>query len=231
MKISILIPAFNEEKFIKPTLQALLAQDYSPFEIIVIDNGSTDKTADIARSMGVTVVHEEKKGTMAACECGRRLATGDIIFRIDADCIAPSNHLSRAAKHFARPDIVGVGGPYDYFDGSFVFRHFSTLFQKLLYPPTNYLFQKMKKGAIFIGGNSFMRASILEEIGGFNTNIVFYGDDTDTAKRMAQKGTILFNTQLPVKSSARRFKAQGTLTLTYLYILHFCKITFARMHH
>ena len=74
-----------------------------------------------------------------------------------------------------------------------------------------------------IGGNSFFRADILEKAGGFNTAILFYGDDTEVARRMAAHGKVVFSTKLPIKTSARRFKDQGTYKITTFYIFHFFK--------
>jgi glycosyltransferase involved in cell wall biosynthesis len=63
MKISIVIPAHNEELSIEATLKAAQSQDYPDFEIILVDNNCTDKTAEIATKMGVKVVSEKNKGT------------------------------------------------------------------------------------------------------------------------------------------------------------------------
>ena len=75
-----------------------------------------------------------------------------------------------------------------------------------------------------IGGNFFVRASALERIGGFNTAIRFYGDDTDTAMRLTKIGKVLYRTDMRVKSSARRFKKQGVLFIFYIYIINFFSV-------
>ena len=100
--ISIIIPAYNEEAFLAATLQAIFSQDYEHFEVLVVDNGSSDRTAEIARTFPVRLLHEKRQGTMWACECGRKQATGDIIVRMDADCLPPSDWLRRGVAHFAR---------------------------------------------------------------------------------------------------------------------------------
>ncbi|MEI6042555.1 MAG: glycosyltransferase family 2 protein [bacterium] len=226
MKISIIIPAHNEEASIEAVVKAALKQDYPDFEIIVVDNCSTDRTAEIVKNMGVKVVSETRKGTQWAREKGRTEANGDIIANLDADCLSDSNWLQKGVKHFSSKKVVAVTGPYDYYDGDKFFRKFSLVFQKCAYTISNYILQKIHKGAVTIGGNVFLRANILEKIGGYNTNILFYGDDTDTAKRMAKEGTIIFDRNLIMKTSARRLKSQGSIKTSVIYIYHFFKVIF-----
>ena len=224
MKVSIIIPAFNEESSIKETLEAILKQSHPDFEVIVVDNNSTDKTSEIAKSMGATVVHEMRKGTQWARECGRKVSTGEIIANLDADCLPTPDWLEHGVKHFISKKVVAVGGPYDYFDGRWSFRIFSLIFQKTIYSLFNFMMQKLDKGAVLIGGNVLLRSETLANIGGYNTDITFYGDDTDTAKRMSKKGWVVFDTKLVVKTSARRLKSQGSLKISIIYIYHFFKV-------
>jgi glycosyltransferase involved in cell wall biosynthesis len=229
MKISVIIPAHNEEKYLERTLEAILAQDYPNFEVIIVDNASTDRTSDIAKSFSkVKVLFEGNKGTMWACECGRKEATGEIIVRMDADCLPEIDWLKKGAAFFEDDKVVGVSGPYDYYDAEKIFRYFSIHFQRIIYRLANFLVQILKRGAVMIGGNSFMRASTLESAGGFNTLFTFWGDDTDTAKRLAKFGRIIFDPNLVIKGSARRMKKEGSFNLTAQYIFHFFKVIFSR---
>src|SRR6185369_16835656 len=99
--------------------------------------------------------------------------------------------------------------PYDYADHNAFFEYASLIFQKTVYRFISEFIQLFKIGAMMIGGNSFMRASALEKAGGFNTAITFYGDDTDTAKRVVASGKIVFDPKLVIRTSARRFNNQG----------------------
>jgi glycosyltransferase involved in cell wall biosynthesis len=177
MKISVIIPAYNEEKYLSKTLEAILAQNYPDFEVIVVDNASTDRTSEIAKSFqsrGVKVLFEGNKGTMWACERGRKEATGEIIVRMDADCLPEKDWLKKGAAFFKDDRVAVVSGPYDYFDASSFFRNSALIIQKYIYVPLNIVFQKLNiKAGITVGGNTFMRASALEKIGGFDTKITF----------------------------------------------------------
>ena len=74
-----------------------------------------------------------------------------------------------------------------------------------------------------VGGNNMIRAYILAKCGGYNTALPFYGEDTDTAKRISRYGRVLFHPHLVMKTSARRFHDEGALSLETRYIFHFFK--------
>lgn len=197
MEASIIIPAHNEGKYIEKTLQAALRQDFpGDFEVIVVDNASTDDTSKVTSSFqAVKVVREERKGVQFARERGRREAQGRILAYLDADSIPDESWLNKGLSFFSDTDIVAVSGPYDYYDGKPFFRFVFSLFQKILFRAAHFVVQDvLHKGGVMLGGNAFIRASAMEKIGGFNTSIVFYGDDTDTDRRLTTVGKVLFKT-------------------------------------
>ena len=233
MRISVIIPAYNEEKRIAGSLKAIFAQDHPDFEVIIVDNASTDRTAEIARSFTgsdsnrrVAVIFETRKGTMWACEAGRKSATGEIIVRMDADCLPGKDWLTRGVKHFNDPRIVLVSGPYDYYNASPLFRFTSLAFQKIVYVPVNHLLRISKRGAIALGGNTFLRREALDKMGGFDTSIAFYGDDMDTAKRASLHGKTVFDRHLVMKTadpSKDRFGGKSLPVMVARYWYHFFK--------
>lgn len=232
MKVSVIIPAHNEEKFIGDTLKAVLNQDYKDFEVIVVDNASTDKTPEVVSTFpGVTLVYESRKGLLWAREAGRKQASGDIIVNTDADCLPHPEWLSDGVKHFTLDHIVAVTGPCDFHDAGPLFRNGTLVFQKTVYPFFSKTFQALRFGAILIGGNNFVRSSALKAIGGYNTSIVFYGEDTDTAKRLSKHGKLLFKKDVVIKTSSRRFVKEGTWETLFTYILNFFWVTFLKTPH
>jgi glycosyltransferase involved in cell wall biosynthesis len=223
--ISIVIPAHNEEKYIGRTLRAVLDLDYPDFEVIVIDNASTDNTSAIAKSFpGVKVFFEKQKGTQFARERGRVESKGEIIAGIDADCIPDRDWLKNGVVYFNDPNVVAVSGPYYYYDTGWFFRSVSLFIQRT-YAITNDILQFFHHGAVLIGGNWLIRASAMEKIGGHDTSFVFYGDDTDTAKRLSKVGKIIFSTKFVMQSSGRRFENIGLLRTLYNYALGFLRVT------
>src|SRR5688500_11953753 len=83
--ISVIIPTFNEEDNIKSCLDSLLDQSYEPIEIIVVDDGSTDKTVSIIESLPVTLIKQSHKGPALARNNGANKAKGEVYVFIDAD--------------------------------------------------------------------------------------------------------------------------------------------------
>jgi len=225
MRASVVIPAHNEEKNISATIRALLAQDHPDFEIIVVNNASTDRTAEIARGFPVKVVHESRKGLLWARERGRLEATGDIVVNIDADCLPDEDWLSRGTAHFLDDEVAAVSGPYDYYDGTPSFRYISRFAQRNVYYLMNLFVQlpMIRGGAVMIGGNNFIRRAVIEKMRGYNTDLTFYGEDTDTAKRVSRHGRVIFSRSLMMKTSSRRFKDEGTLKLSIKYLFYFFK--------
>lgn len=217
-KVSVIVPAFNEEKYITRALEALMSQDYPNFEIIVADNASTDKTSiciqQFAESLSsensiITSVYESRRGTNFARECARKVATGSIIAQMDADCIPSPNWLRKGVSILCSSKNIAVTGPYNYFDGNRWMRGFSLLSQQLIYPLIDTLVQLSGRAAILIGGNAFIRADVLEKAGGYNTDLTFYGDDVELGKRLAAFGRIVYAPSLVQSSSSRRYKANG----------------------
>jgi glycosyltransferase involved in cell wall biosynthesis len=219
-KVSVLVPAFNEEKYIRQTLDALLQQDYPSFEVIVAGNASTDRTSAIvqelidalpAGSLTVKLVYENRRGTNFARECARQASNGSVIAQIDADCIPGKHWISKGVLSLCnnRRKRVAVTGPYDYFDGNIWMRRFSLLSQQLVYPFINTLVQMTGRAAILIGGNTFIRAEILDRAGGYNTALTFYGDDVDMGKRLSKFGEVAYIPSLTLATSSRRYQANG----------------------
>jgi hypothetical protein len=82
----------------------------------------------------------------------------------------------------------------------------------------------LRLGGIIIEGNSMMRATTMQKIGGFNRDIIFYGDGTDLAKNLSKHGKVIFNRDLIMKTSARRFKNEGTLKVSIKYVKEFLAV-------
>jgi len=116
--LSIVIPAFNEERHIGACLDAIAAQTVKPNEVIVVDNNSTDHTVEIVRRYAfVTLLNEKKQGIVYARNHGFNAAKGDVIGRIDADTILPAGWVSYI-NHFyedpANERTAWTGGGYFY---------------------------------------------------------------------------------------------------------------------
>ncbi|MEI6480113.1 MAG: glycosyltransferase family A protein, partial [bacterium] len=135
-KISLIIPAYNEEKYIGDCLRSIFdTHKNSFFEIIVIDNASTDKTAEIASSFGVKVFHENQKGVVRARQRGYLEAKGDILAFVDADTLMPEGWLNIIKKEFEDANNVCVSGPYIYYDQSTFLKFMTKIYWYVLAMP------------------------------------------------------------------------------------------------
>ncbi|MFP6582216.1 MAG: glycosyltransferase family A protein, partial [Candidatus Hydrogenedentota bacterium] len=103
--VSIIIPAYNAEATLAECLEACLAQTYSVEEVIVIDDGSTDNTATIAREYDVTYVPQDNAGPAVARNHGARVASGDVIALTDSDCIPEPNWIEQLMSGFDEENV------------------------------------------------------------------------------------------------------------------------------
>jgi len=224
-KISLCIPAYNEEKGLAECLGYVLKNAPNKFhEILVINNASTDRTADIARSIpGVHVVDESKKGLVMARQRAYLAATGDILAFIDADTRMPEGWYEKVSASFMSDSrVVCVSGPYRYYDCPTWHRWFTSLSWTLFAYPI----YKLVTGFLVVGGNFAISKKALDAMGGFDTSIAFYSEDTDIARRASKVGKIKFMLELKMPSSGRRFVGQGFFKTGWLYYTNFVSAAF-----
>jgi cellulose synthase/poly-beta-1,6-N-acetylglucosamine synthase-like glycosyltransferase len=114
IRYSIVIPAYNAGKTLSDTLVALKQQTVSPdqYEIIVVDDGSTDETAALARRFGANCINQPNRGPASARNHGVRVARGDIILFTDADCVPDLDWIRQMTLPFQNERTVGVKGAY-----------------------------------------------------------------------------------------------------------------------
>lgn len=113
--ISVIVPVYNGSKYLNQCLDSLTASSYKSFEILVVDDSSTDDSAEISRNRGVTVLQlPNRLGPAAARNCGAQKARGDILFFVDSDIVVQRDTIARVATDFMEnPHISAVFGSYD----------------------------------------------------------------------------------------------------------------------
>jgi peptidoglycan-N-acetylglucosamine deacetylase len=215
--VSVVVPAHDEEHLLPACLQALLAQDHAgPIEIIVVDNASTDRTAEIAASFGVTVVSEPRRDYCYALTCGFAAARGDIIACTDADTIVPADWISRfVAAYRDQPDVVAVGGHVEFDRPNWK----GWLLSRCLVPAYNSLDRCDPSGPHLWGANMSVRRDAFLAVGGWNQDYSLQVD-SELSERLRRAGRVVLLDTLEVRTSTRRWNQALSHNL-YVYISNF----------
>ena len=226
MRLSFVVPAYNEEAYLPACLESIMAQTGElgdAVEIIMVNNASTDRTREVAMGFkGVRVVDEPRKGLTFARQAGFAASTGELIANVDSDSRLTEGWVATVLKEFAaEPKLVALSGPFIYYDMSPSQRFSVQIFYLIAYLVYAVNRWVLRAGSMVQGGNFVLRRTALEKIGGFNTAIAFYGEDTDIARRMNQVGEVKFTFDLKMFSSARRLKKEGTLRIALRYTINY----------
>lgn len=226
MKLSFVIPAYNEEHYIGDCLRAIIKdKEGTPYdiEIIVVSNASTDRTDEIVHGFKeVKLVIENKKGLIPARNAGFHASTGDIIAYIDADTRVTPGWTKKVMTAFEKNEkLVGFSGPFIYYDAPWKVRAGTRVFYYIgyfTYLLNRYIFHA---GSMMQGGNFAVRKTALAKLGGYVVNTSFYGEDTDMARRLSKLGDVIFTFSLPAQSSGRRLAKEGGLTIGMRYAANY----------
>ncbi len=198
--ISVVIPAYNEERHLPNCLAAFKKQTFKNFELIVVNNNSTDRTVEIARSFGAKVIHEPIQGITHARERGYREALSEIIARTDADTIVPPEWLEIIYETFtAKPKVVALMGT--------LHSPYKRIPHKVFRGITFFCFVGLGKllagHVLLLGPNMALRKSAWEKVKPHLDDKLVH-EDIDLACHLAQLGEILYVPHLPVIFSPRR---------------------------
>jgi glycosyltransferase involved in cell wall biosynthesis len=208
-KISVVIPALNEEAELGECLESLAGQSFQDFEVILVDNGSTDATARIALDFGCRVLYEPRRGVSFARQRGFEAARAEIIASTDADTVVSSDWLRLIYRAFQEePGLVGVYGRVLLKKGSSPSRYFNQLIP--LTDPFLTSFLEVSHSLSFphfCGANFAVRKGSFEQVGGFKAKDGrFYrvSEDVQLGLKLRKVGEVRFLKDLVVYTSARK---------------------------
>lgn len=198
-RFSVVIPAYNEEALIGDCLTSLTQQDFPGLaEIIVVDNGSQDRTAQIAQSYGVTVIHEQTRGVCAARQRGTLFASGDIVVSTDADTTFGPGWLSRIDRAFRDdPERVAVAGPCNFVDAP----PWGRIYTRVLFGLVH-LISRVTGRIPYVSATNiaFRRAAWC----GYDTRATQGGDEVGLMRQLRSRGRVAFDLGNPTFTSSRR---------------------------
>ncbi len=193
-KISVIIPVKNEEGKIARCLNAIFNQTKKPFEVIVIDGHSVDKTEENSKKFLVNFIYEDYHTRGGACQIGLENTKGDFIAFTDADCIPEKNWLENLVDAFNDQSIVGIGGGIKNI-GDGLWEKSINLIMNTFIGSANSIQGRFYKEKRFVnsisGSNSMYRKKDLTAIGGFNVKLPT-AEDTDLNNRLLKIGKLLY---------------------------------------
>jgi cellulose synthase/poly-beta-1,6-N-acetylglucosamine synthase-like glycosyltransferase len=178
------IPAYNSAPTLAQCLLALQHQTRAPDEIIVVDDGSTDETFQVAERIGADVIHQPRQGPAAARNRGAQHARGEVMLFTDADCEPSPEWVARMSAAFADPPIIATKGSYR--------TRQRQLIARLIQLEYEFRYERMARFAQidFVDSSSagYRRAAFLRA-GGFDTTFPMPSvEDIDLAFRLARQG-------------------------------------------
>jgi cellulose synthase/poly-beta-1,6-N-acetylglucosamine synthase-like glycosyltransferase len=190
-RVTILIPAYNEESVIVDTVEAALASGYPRLEVLVVDDGSADRTAELVQDnfgndRRVRLLQQPNGGKPTALNHGLAEATGEIIVSIDADTIVDPEAVPRLVRHFADPKVAAVAGNVKVANRN----KWITRWQALEYITSQNLekraFDLLNCIPVVPGAAGAWRADVLRDSGGFSGETV--AEDTDLTLTIRRSG-------------------------------------------
>lgn len=204
--ISVVIPAYNEEKYIAACLDSLVKQKTEKkFEVILADNNSSDKTVATCNKyknkLDLKIIIEKKKGRAPARRAGFAAASGEIILSTDSDSTVPPNWIDHLTNTLTKSMAVAVSGTGQMLDQS----DFKNKFINFIQPISMHVY-KLLHGYYWLTGFNFaIYKNVYEKAGGFNNKLNAF-EDVELAMRVRKIGKIKFLGALPVTFSGRRWK-------------------------
>jgi glycosyltransferase involved in cell wall biosynthesis len=210
-EISVYIPAYNVARFLPRSIESVLGQSLAPAEVLVVDDGSTDNSAEIAGRYGaVTLVrHERNCGLAAARNTAFQSARFEFVASLDADCVADRAWLANLAPHLADPQVAGVGGALTEGVQVSLADRWRQAHMSQQWGPA-----PIRNPKILFGCNNIFRRSVVLGVGGYDESMRNNGEDCDLSRRLRAR-----DWQLIYDPSARathlRSDTTGSILDTY----------------
>jgi cellulose synthase/poly-beta-1,6-N-acetylglucosamine synthase-like glycosyltransferase len=201
LKISVIVPVYNEERYIGNTLDALLSQRYENYEIIAVNDASKDNTARVLEKYKsiprVRIINKEKnEGQAKAINTGLDFASGEIIARIDGDSIAPPDWLEKINANFKKDNILAVGGWLDVSNDCSYWALANSLKDAIF----NGFLKKRVTPNILPGANTAILASVFRQMGGYPEKDSYYSEDFQLYLKLSKLGKVVKDDSLRIKT-------------------------------
>ena len=216
--ISVIVPAHNEEAYLRDTLRALEAQRYYRFEIVVVANGCSDATAEVARHHCDRLIVISQKGISLSRNLGARMARGDMLVFLDADTILRPDALKIISRQFTRKYAAGTlkARPEP-----------ARWFYLLLYFFKNLMHQsRLHKGSV---GVILCWKDHFEAVGGFDEGLHVM-ENSALIEKVQKYGKYQCVNQTVATTSMRRYEKKGFHRTVSLWVKLWCRSLIGDLH-
>lgn len=183
-RVSLYIPCYNVERFVSRCIDGVLAQSYPADEILIIDDGSTDRTIELAKKYPVTIIrHPQNRGLAAARNTGLRNARNELVASLDADCIADHCWLETLVGEMKTDKVAVTGG-----------KLIETVLESLAdrwrraHMTQDWGEQRLENPSFMYGNNTLMRKSAAKNVGWYDESHRTNGEDLDMSRRLMKAG-------------------------------------------
>jgi glycosyltransferase involved in cell wall biosynthesis len=208
--ISVVIPSYNDAGMLRGCLAALTRQSRPADEIIVVDNGSTDDTAEVARAAGVTLITQPMRGIFPAMAAGLDVATGDILARLDADSVPPPDWLARIEHVLGSSrGLIAVTGPGEFYGANALVHRLG----RIIWIGGLFWSMGLLLGHPPLFGSNFAmpREMWLRVRGTVHSSVRRVHDDLDLSWHLEPDMDVLYDPLLEVAISARPFATPAAI--------------------
>jgi poly-beta-1,6 N-acetyl-D-glucosamine synthase len=191
-RVSIVVPAYNEERVVARTIETLVEADYVDKEIIIVDDGSQDSTYEVASRFarrGVKVVKRPNGGKFAALNTGIAVSTGEIIVTVDADSLISRASIAEIVKGFENPEVAGVAGNLKVFNRNKLITRIQALEYITQIQVVRRAFETFGSLTVASGAFSAFRKTALEEAGFYDPDYLL--EDFDITIKLLKSHQIL----------------------------------------
>lgn len=211
--ISVYVPAYNAAEWLERVLQGVLAQTVRPGEIIVVDDGSRDRTAEIAALFPVMLIRQDRnRGLAAARNAAVRAARNELVAALDADVVPDPDWLEKLSCHFENPRVaLGGGKLVEAVDRRVADRW------RAVHLPQHWGDVPLENYGFVFGANTMARRSVLLDAGGYNERFRTNGEDSDMSFRLRRLGWNTFYEPAAVCRHLREDTVRTALTTFWRY--------------
>lgn len=185
-QVTLYVPCYNAERYIAACIEGVLAQTRRPDEILVIDDGSKDHTAEIASRYPVKIMrHDQNRGLAAARNTAFRNARHELVAALDADCVPEPDWLARLLRHFADTNVVGANGRLE----EAVLTSVADRWRKE-HMPQHWGDAPVRNPRFLFGADTIYRKSSVLEAGGYDERCRTNGEDVELSARISARGGV-----------------------------------------